>query len=52
VRDWLDTSEWDHSPPPPELPDEVVAATSERYIDAYERITGLPFDSWSKEVSG
>ena len=52
VRDWLDSSGWDHSPPPPELPAEVVAATSARYIDAYERITGRPFDSWSQEVSG
>jgi phosphoribosylaminoimidazole-succinocarboxamide synthase len=52
VRDWLDSSGWDHSPPPPDLPQEVVNATSARYIDAYERITGRPFDSWSKEVSG
>jgi phosphoribosylaminoimidazole-succinocarboxamide synthase len=51
VRDWLDSSGWDHSPPPPELPNEIVAATSARYIDAYERITGRPFDSWSQEVS-
>jgi phosphoribosylaminoimidazole-succinocarboxamide synthase len=52
VRDWLDSSGWDHSPPPPNLPEEVVAATSARYIDAYERITGRSFDSWSQEVSG
>jgi phosphoribosylaminoimidazole-succinocarboxamide synthase len=52
VRDWLDSSGWDHSPPPPELPGDIVAATSARYIDAYERITGRPFDSWSQEVSG
>jgi phosphoribosylaminoimidazole-succinocarboxamide synthase len=52
VRDWLDSSGWDHSPPPPQLPADVVAATSARYIDAYERITGRSFDSWSTEVSG
>jgi phosphoribosylaminoimidazole-succinocarboxamide synthase len=52
VRDWLDSSGWDHSPPPPDLPEEVVAATSARYIDAYERITGRSFDTWSQEVSG
>ena len=52
VRDWLDASGWDHSPPPPNLPQEVVEATSERYIDAYERITGRGFDTWSHEVSG
>jgi phosphoribosylaminoimidazole-succinocarboxamide synthase len=52
VRDWLDSSGWDHSPPPPQLPPEVVAATSARYIDAYERITGRSFGEWGKEVSG
>ncbi|MDP9224595.1 MAG: phosphoribosylaminoimidazolesuccinocarboxamide synthase [Actinomycetota bacterium] len=52
VRDWLDSSGWDHSPPPPDLPEEVAAATTARYVDAYERITGRPFDSWSKEVWG
>lgn len=40
VRDWLDGSGWDHSPPGPELPDDVVAATRAKYVDAYERITG------------
>jgi phosphoribosylaminoimidazole-succinocarboxamide synthase len=40
VRDWLDESGWDHSPPGPELPDEVVAATRAKYVDAYERISG------------
>jgi phosphoribosylaminoimidazole-succinocarboxamide synthase len=52
VRDWLDSSGWDHSPPAPQLPEEVVAATTARYIDAYERITGRNFDSWGEEVSG
>ncbi len=51
VRDWLDQTGWDHSPPPPELPAEVVDATRERYIEAYERVSGRPFDSWLKEVS-
>jgi phosphoribosylaminoimidazole-succinocarboxamide synthase len=40
VRDWLDQSGWDHSPPPPELPAEVVENTRAKYIEAYERITG------------
>jgi phosphoribosylaminoimidazole-succinocarboxamide synthase len=39
VRDWLDASGWDHSPPGPELPDDVVANTRGRYVEAYERIT-------------
>ena len=40
VRDWLDHSGWDHTPPGPELPDEVVANTRAKYVEAYERITG------------
>ena len=51
VRDWLDQSGWDHTPPPPELPAEVVEATRDRYVEAYERVSGRPFDSWLKEVS-
>jgi phosphoribosylaminoimidazole-succinocarboxamide synthase len=46
VRDWASGSGWDKTPPAPELPDDVVAGTRERYIDAYERITGEPFDDW------
>jgi phosphoribosylaminoimidazole-succinocarboxamide synthase len=52
VRDWLDQAGWDHSPPPPDLPKEVVGATRDRYVEAYERVSGRPFDSWLKEVSG
>ncbi len=40
LRDWLDSTGWDHTPPPPTLTDDVVANTRSRYIDAYERITG------------
>ncbi|MBW3601469.1 MAG: phosphoribosylaminoimidazolesuccinocarboxamide synthase [Actinobacteria bacterium] len=40
VRDWLAGTGWDKRPPAPELPDEVVARTRERYVSAYERITG------------
>jgi phosphoribosylaminoimidazole-succinocarboxamide synthase len=50
VRDWLTSpaSGWDRhgNQPPPALPDEVVAATRQRYIEAYERLTGLRFDDW------
>lgn len=45
VRDWLRAS-WDGSGPPPALPDDVVAATRERYVTAYERLTGLAFADW------
>jgi phosphoribosylaminoimidazole-succinocarboxamide synthase len=46
VRDYLDTLDWDKKPPPPPLPAEVVSATSRRYIEAYERVTGLSFADW------
>jgi phosphoribosylaminoimidazole-succinocarboxamide synthase len=46
VRDWASGSGWDKTPPAPELPDEVVARTRELYVDAYERITGEPFEAW------
>ena len=40
VRDWAASTGWDRTPPGPELPEEVVAATRARYVAAYERITG------------
>jgi phosphoribosylaminoimidazole-succinocarboxamide synthase len=43
VRDWLTSSGWDRVSPPPELPADVVAATRERYVTAYEQLTGRPF---------
>jgi phosphoribosylaminoimidazole-succinocarboxamide synthase len=46
VRDFLDKLDWDKQPPPPPLPASVVRATGERYVEAYERITGLSFASW------
>jgi phosphoribosylaminoimidazole-succinocarboxamide synthase len=48
VRDWLDASGWDHTPPGPELPDDVVAKTREKYVEAYERISGSPFAEWAR----
>jgi phosphoribosylaminoimidazole-succinocarboxamide synthase len=44
LRDWLESSGWDKRPPAPPLPPDVVAATSERYVSAYERLTGKRFD--------
>jgi phosphoribosylaminoimidazole-succinocarboxamide synthase len=46
VRDHVTAAGWDRRPPAPALPAEVVAATRERYLEAYERITGTPFRSW------
>ncbi|MDK3255542.1 phosphoribosylaminoimidazolesuccinocarboxamide synthase [Blastococcus capsensis] len=43
VRDWLTSSGWDRVSPPPELPADVVAATRERYVTAYEQLTGRRF---------
>jgi len=44
LRDWLDEIGWDHSPPAPELPDEVVENTRSKYVEAHERITGRPLN--------
>ena len=43
VRDWLESTGWDKNSPPPALPDDVVAKTRVKYIDAYEILTGQPF---------
>ncbi len=49
VRDWLEASGWDKVAPGPELPDEVVAGTRARYVEAFERITGASFDRYLEE---
>ena len=46
VRDWLTETGWDKTPPGPELPAEVVERTRQKYVDAYEQLTGSSFDSW------
>ena len=43
VRDWLSGTDWDKNSPPPELPAEIVAKTREKYIEAFERVSGEPF---------
>ena len=43
VRNWLLQSGWDRNSPPPELPSEVVAGTTDKYIEAFERLTGQTF---------
>ncbi|MFM9022855.1 MAG: phosphoribosylaminoimidazolesuccinocarboxamide synthase [Solirubrobacterales bacterium] len=46
VRDWATASGWDKSAPAPAIPDDVVEGTRSRYVEAYERVTGEPFDAW------
>lgn len=50
VRDWATASGWDKKDPAPAIPDEVVAGTSERYLDAYQRITGEPLQAWLDRI--
>jgi phosphoribosylaminoimidazole-succinocarboxamide synthase len=42
VRDWADAAGWNHNPPAPELPEEVIGQTRDKYLEAFERITGAP----------
>jgi phosphoribosylaminoimidazole-succinocarboxamide synthase len=46
VRDWASGTGWDRNPPAPPIPDDVVTRTREKYVEAYERITGESFDAW------
>ena len=46
VRDWAAGSGWDKRPPAPAIPEDVVEGTRARYVEAYERIAGEPFQSW------
>jgi phosphoribosylaminoimidazole-succinocarboxamide synthase len=47
VRDYLETLDWDKTPPAPSLPENVIAKTSEKYLEAFERITGRKLGSAS-----
>ncbi len=51
VRDWAAGTGWDKQPPAPAIPDDVVAGTRARYVEAYEKITGRPFDAWLARAS-
>ena len=46
VRDWASATGWDKTPPAPPIPDDVVEGTRARYLEAYERIAGEPFERW------
>ena len=52
VRDWLETLDWDKTPPGPAIPAEVVAGTRARYVEAYERLTGGSFDAYLASAGG
>jgi phosphoribosylaminoimidazole-succinocarboxamide synthase len=46
ARDWCDESGWDKTPPGPALPDSVAEGTRGRYVEAFERLTGVAFDRY------
>jgi phosphoribosylaminoimidazole-succinocarboxamide synthase len=52
VRNWLETLEWDKTPPGPEIPADVVEGTRRRYIEAYEQLTGGSFDAYLDATRG
>jgi phosphoribosylaminoimidazole-succinocarboxamide synthase len=51
VRDYCESLGWDKAPPAPELPPEVVAGTRARYVEAFERLTEIPFDDYLADPS-
>jgi phosphoribosylaminoimidazole-succinocarboxamide synthase len=50
VRDWLSASGWDKTAPGPELPGDVVERTRDKYVEAYERLTGSSFDGYLRDA--
>jgi phosphoribosylaminoimidazole-succinocarboxamide synthase len=51
VRDWASSTGWDRTPPAPAIPGEIVTRTREKYLEAYERITGEPFEAWLRRTA-
>ncbi len=45
-RDWLEALGWDKQPPPPPVPPEIIEVTAERYVAAYEKVTGRSLEDW------
>jgi phosphoribosylaminoimidazole-succinocarboxamide synthase len=52
VRDWASASGWDKKPPAPAIPEDVVAGTRARFVEAYELIVGEPFANWLERTGG
>jgi len=46
VRDWCESTGWDKTAPGPELPDDLVAGTRARYVEAFELLTEIPFNAY------
>jgi phosphoribosylaminoimidazole-succinocarboxamide synthase len=51
VRDWATDTGWGKTPPAPAIPDEIAVQTRERYVAAYERLAGEPFERWLESVA-
>jgi phosphoribosylaminoimidazole-succinocarboxamide synthase len=51
VRDWASSTGWDRTPPAPAIPDEIVAKTRDKYLEAYELITGEPLEEWLRRTA-
>jgi phosphoribosylaminoimidazole-succinocarboxamide synthase len=51
VRDWASSTGWDKTPPAPAVPEDVVAGTRAKYVEAYELITGEPFAAWTARTA-
>jgi phosphoribosylaminoimidazole-succinocarboxamide synthase len=51
VRDWASGTGWDKQPPAPEIPADIVDGTRAKYVEAYELLTGEPFDAWLQRTA-
>jgi phosphoribosylaminoimidazole-succinocarboxamide synthase len=51
VRDWASATGWDKTPPAPEIPEDVATETRSKYVEAYEIVTGEPFDAWTARTA-
>ena len=49
MRDWCEVAGWDKTPPGPELPEDLVAGTRSRYVEAFERLTSIPFERYLED---
>ena len=49
MRDYAESLGWDKAPPGPELPDKVVTGTRRRYLEAFERLTGISFAEYAAD---